>query len=73
MRCACCDTRLEESEIRYNKLLKRWDYCGVCKTVSKEVLADFEWLENKLDNSNNFLLDNQFVPEYNIGVEEDDA
>ena len=39
----------------------------------KEILADFEWLENKLDNSNNFLLDNQFVPEYNIGVEEDDA
>ena len=40
MRCACCDTRLEESEVRYNKLLKRWDYCGVCKTVSKEILAD---------------------------------
>jgi|TARA_R110002020_G_scaffold6627_1_gene28081 hypothetical protein len=72
MRCACCNTKLEESEVRYNKLLKRWDYCGVCKTASREIIAEYEWLENNLE-SNNFLLDNQFIPEYNIGVEEDDT
>ena len=46
MRCACCDKLLEQSEIKFNKLLKRWDYCGTCKTISKEILYDIELLND---------------------------
>ena len=67
MRCSCCDKLLEQSEIKFNKLLKRWDYCGTCKTISKEILYDIEVLND------NFLLDNSINPMYNIGVEEDDT
>ena len=67
MRCSCCDKLLEQSEIKFNKLLKRWDYCGTCKTISKEILYDIELLND------NFLLDNSINPMYNIGVEEDDT
>ena len=67
MRCSCCDKLLEQIEIKFNKLLKRWDYCGTCKTISKEILYDIELLND------NFLLDNSINPMYNIGVEEDDT
>lgn len=67
MGCSCCDKLLEQSEIKFNKLLKRWDYCGTCKTISKEILYDIELLND------NFLLDNSINPMYNIGVEEDDT
>ena len=67
MRCACCDQLLEESEVKYNKLFKKWDYCGTCKAISKEILQDIELLDN------HFFLDNDLIPVYNIGVEEDDT
>ena len=70
MRCACCDKPLDDSEIKYNKLLKRWDYCFTCKTISREILAEYDWIDRDI---NDFFLDNHFDPVYNIGVGNDDT
>ena len=78
MRCACCDKPLDSSEIKYNKLLKRWDYCFTCKTISREILAEYDWMaelgfvEGDKDN-NDFFLDKHLDPVYNIGVGNDDT
>lgn len=40
MRCQCCNKILSSGEINYNKFLKRWDFCGICKDESRHLFED---------------------------------
>ena len=46
MRCQCCNKILHSSEIHFNKLLKRWDWCGICKDHSRHLFDDSYWEED---------------------------
>ena len=40
MRCQCCNRILEPSEIKYNNLHKRFDFCSHCRNESRGLYDD---------------------------------
>ncbi len=56
MRCQCCNKILHHSEIKFNKFLKQWDFCGICKDHSRHLYDDDYVIELKWDEKHEHLL-----------------